>query len=164
MKYSKLLPLAFCFATSFTVQAHDVHLSVTEISQDKNDLEVTIRIFYDDLLAVFGLEAGQELPADYSNADELIESYINQHFEIKVNGLKMKLLYDESTAMMPAIWINLRILDIDTKDLKEIEITNNIFTEQFSDQLNMVNIDINQLNDSKALDSGKTSIIFKPKR
>ena len=144
------------------LSAHDIHVSVTEIYEDGNGgIELSFRIFFDDLLAAVGLEPGQELPEDYSSSDELIQDYINKKFSIKINGVVQKLEYVESIAAMPAVWISFNNSALKTESIKTIEIQNDILNDLFDDQTNMVNIEIGSKRKNFALDRKKTSAIFK---
>lgn len=139
---------------------HDVHVSVLEVTSDEDAIDVSIRIFVDDLLGVFGLVPGEELPEKYSSADELIKSYLKDHLKIKLDGKKQELTYIESNAVMPAVWIDLRIDQVNISSLSTIEIHNSVLLREFKDQLNMVNVRIGDIKESVGLDKNKSTVSF----
>ncbi|MFT7202969.1 MAG: hypothetical protein ACI8YP_001442, partial [Algoriphagus sp.] len=78
---------------------HPFFISLTEIRQNPNskNLEVAQKIFWDDLevsLSAYHRESFDILnPKDEKNLSEKIGSYLTSHFEIWVDGKKVKLNY-----------------------------------------------------------------------
>ena len=142
---------------------HNIHISVCDIStNNKEEVVVTFKIFYDDLQLAMGLKAGTELPSKYKSADLLIETFINQNVSILVNGQRVKLAYVESVSSPPAVWTDLVIKGLSPESIKSIEVVNNILLTQFKDQTNLINIDINNKKETFALNHKKRSskIVF----
>lgn len=141
-------------------EVHDFHLSVTHLTVEQNNtIELSIKVFYDDLLRAFGLEIGDELPKDYTSADELIQKFVKENLSISINNTSIQPIYKESISSSPAIWIYYDIAMI-SEDIHSIEIENNILINHFDDQVNVVNIDIDNSKKSVALDGQKTSTTF----
>jgi hypothetical protein len=137
---------------------HNIHVSVCDISTNgKEEVVVTFKIFYDDLQLAMGLRAGSELPAKFKNADQLIESFIDQNVTILVNGQRAKLSYIESISSPPAVWTDFMIKGISPKSIKSIEVINNILLTHFNDQTNVINITINNKKETFALNKKKRS-------
>lgn len=119
--------------------AHDIHVSVTEITV-KNDqsMDISLRIFFDDLLLACGLKPGEPIPDNYSSSDELIEEYVEQHFKLYRGDKRLALQYDESFTDNMAVWIELKA-EASEDDLNELTIENTILIKEFDDQLNILN-------------------------
>ena len=143
------------------VQDHDIHLSVCDIEylDSSKKVELTMKIFYDDLLAAVGLRMGEELPEDYKSADELIEKYINNYFVIEVNGVKKTLTYIDSYSYPPAVWSTLEFDQ--TEEIKEIRILNTILLDLFRDQKNLVNVSYGNKKHVVAMDHKKKEVQLK---
>ncbi len=137
---------------------HDIHVSVCDIieKEDEAQLEVSLRIFYDDLLNAVGLKMGEEIPEDYTGSDDLIEKFINKHFSISLNGEKVLLDYQESISYPPAVWTTFTIEVGDP--ILEIEVNNTILVDLFDDQVNMVNLRFNGKKKVYSLDK-KTQLL-----
>lgn len=118
---------------------HDIHVSVTdiEISTD-GKIEVVIKVFLDDLMQSMGLELGAELPDDYAGSDDLINKFLENNLEVKINGQNIAYELEDTTPSSPAIWITLIGETLDK--IETIEINNKILIDQFDDQTNMINV------------------------
>ncbi len=120
--------------------AHDIHVSVAEITvEEDNSMDISLRIFFDDLLLACGLEPGEPIPKNYSSSDELIAAYVNQHFKLYEGDTQLKLNYVESYSDNMAIWIELNA-DVSDKPMAELTIENTILLKEFDDQLNILNM------------------------
>jgi hypothetical protein len=120
------------------VEDHNIHLSKCEINEtDKNGkIELSVSIFYDDLLSAVGLTVGEELPADYNSSDDLIQAFINENLILEINGITKVLKYVDSYSYPPAVWTT---FEVDQKEeIKEFKIKNTILLNQFDDQKNIV--------------------------
>ncbi len=143
------------------IQEHDIHLSVCDIEylSSGKKVELTMKIFYDDLLEAVGLRMGEELPEDYKSADELIEKFINNHFVIIVNGEKKSLIYIDSYSYPPAVWSTLEFEQ--KEEIREVRIVNTILLELFSDQKNLVNVSYGNKKHVIAMDHKKKEVLLK---
>lgn len=140
------------------ILVHPIHVSVCDVTQKNDVVELTFKIFFDDLQTAMGLNPGEELPAKYAGADALIKDFISKNISIKVNGKKVDLQYRQSYKAMPAIWTEMYITNIKVSDLKTLEIQNDIMLSLFSDQTNMVNVNLKNYKKNFALNKKDTSI------
>ena len=85
-----------------------------------------------------GLVPGEELPENYSNADSLINLFLQKHLLLKVNDQSVVWNYIASTAANQTVWTELSISA--KKPIQSIEIINTILTKSFNDQRNLVKI------------------------
>jgi len=130
---------------------HDIHLSLCELryNETSGSFEVSIRIFIDDLEAaiekegVKGLEIGT--PKEIASADEYIASYLNEHFSIVVDNVKLKgsFLGKEMTNDYLAVWCYIEYPKVRAGENKCI-LSNNILFEVYDDQRNIMDIRMNK--------------------
>lgn len=140
---------------------HDIHVSNTEIKKTAaGDLEIIVRIFYDDLQLAMGLQPGQALPNKYRNADELIEKYLQTSLKWTFDGKVVKPRYIKSKAALPAVWVYLEVSN-PLAGAKEIRLDNRILLDQFDDQVNMVHASIDGMDYHFVLNQKDKYVIFR---
>lgn len=132
----------FC---SFLLFLHPIHLSVSEINYSEKDkaLQITSRIFIDDLEASIRKKLNQlELDILKPNAgqttDQLVSTYINDHFKVKLDSKLQKLHYLGHEIEDAAIICYIEIEKV--KKFKTIEVFNSIIQETHEDQSNLVHV------------------------
>jgi len=146
--------LVFC-STFGSVNEHDIHVSVTDIDISTNgEVEIVVKVFLDDLMLSMGLEMGAELPDNYTNSDDLINTFLENSLEIKINGEIIAYQLDDTTPSSPAVWITL--VGQTSEDIKSIEVNNEILIDQFDDQSNMINVRYEGERYSELLDRDQT--------
>jgi hypothetical protein len=124
---------------------HPIHVSVTEIeySEKNKSLQITSRIFVDDLETAIRTRTKREsldllhLPAGQT-LDQLVSTYLADHLRIKVDGKPAKINYIAHELDDAAIICYLEIENI--KKLKTLEVTDNVIHEVHNDQYNLVHI------------------------
>lgn len=126
-------------------EAHPIHVSVSEINYSEKDkaLQITSRIFIDDLeLSIRNHRKEPEMdllaPKNGLTTDLLLSEYLKDHFKIKLDGKlqKMKLLGHEVEDVAIVCYIEIE----NVKKIKAIEVFNDIITETFDDQSNLVHV------------------------
>lgn len=137
---------------------HDIHVSVCEMvyMEEDSKIEMSIKIFYDDLLNAVGLNPGEELPEDYTSSDELITAFIHKNVKIRINGEVKDLNYEASHSYPPAVWSTF-IIHQDSP-IEQISMKNTILVDLFDDQVNMVTIKVGKKRKAYSLD-GKNSLL-----
>lgn len=150
------------FSASTAELEHDIHVSVTDIDiSESGVIDVTVKVFLDDLMNSLGLEPGAELPDDYSSSDELIKKFMEDNISLVLNGGEpIVLTLEDTTPSMPAVWINMS--GKFTEQVDAIKLENKILVELFEDQSNMVNIEVEGKKYSELLDDGQTIWELKP--
>ena len=124
--------------------AHAFHTSLTEIQYNAKEksLEVTIRMFTDDLeSALTKLNNGQKvmIGGKNDNSDALLSKYIQQHFAVITPQKQRKpMQYLGKEPEGDATWVYVEIPD--GLLLKDHTIYNNLMQELFDDQTNLVNL------------------------
>jgi len=134
--------LAFC---SFLFFLHPLHVSVSEINYSEKDksLQITARIFIDDLeLSIRNQRKEPEMdllaPKNGFTTDQLLSEYLKDHFKVKLDGKpqKMKLLGHEVEDVAIVCYIEIEKV----KKTRIIDIFNDMITETFDNQSNIVHV------------------------
>jgi hypothetical protein len=127
---------------------HQFHISKTDVTYKPTEktLQITMHIFIDDLekslekQGVTKIYIGTE--KEKQEANSLIIKYLQSNFSIKLNNkaLTYDFLGKETSNDKQAIWVYLEAKNV--KDVKQIFVENKILTEIFSDQKNIVQINV----------------------
>lgn len=146
--------LFFSYAPGIATIAHsdhDIHLSLCELrfNEATGSFEVSIRIFIDDLEAAIEKEGMKGLgigtPKEIASADEYIAAYLDEHFSIAVDDVKLKgsFLGKEMTEDLLAVWCYVEYPKVKAGAHKCI-LFNNILFEVYDDQRNIMDIRMNK--------------------
>ena len=140
---------------------HDIHISVTEITEKEDHLEVVCKIFLDDLQNAMGLIPGEELPDDYKGSDDLIQRFIDSNLIVKVNDQDVKLNLKFIEPAIPAVWATFETPDLILTNQNTISVVNKIMIKLFDDQKNILKIKIKNLKEEKVFDTDYVEDQFK---
>ena len=125
---------------------HKYYISTCDIKQNSQEktLQLTFKVFTHDLersleeLHDSKLFLGtQKEPA---STNSWIESYLNKHFQLKLNGKSTQLHWVGKEIEIHDSFIYLEIRDVE--EVKSIEVSNDILVETFPEQQNIVNMEI----------------------
>ena len=159
----KLLLFNILFLFS-AFEMHQYHVSKTDVTfkPTEKTLQITMHIFIDDLEHAFEKQGQSKLflstEKEKKDANSLIVKYIQSNFLIKLNNKPV--VYDfigkETSNDKQALWVYLEVKNV--KDVKNMLIENKILTEAFSDQKNIVQINVPSKKQGYfLLDKSKTS-------
>jgi hypothetical protein len=143
---------------------HPFYVSVTTIEQskDKNAMEITSRIFYDDLEAAlkndFGVKVDLKNAAQSSKNNELIKKYFEKNFLVKINETPVKVEYLGFTLENEAAWCFLEIRN--SGSVKKIEVINRILYDSFKEQINIFHVSVNGKKKSTKLQNPENRTFF----
>ncbi|MGI9547575.1 MAG: DUF6702 family protein [Flavobacteriaceae bacterium] len=143
-KFLLLLLLPIIFAAT----VHKFYVSVTEMQYDEEEksFQITSRIFIDDLEAVihqrYDVKTQLATSKEDSRTDELIGKYLGSKFVVKINGKKRAFTYLGKEYRDDLVVCYMEIPDINLADIKSIEIKNDVLTELFEEQQNVVHLKI----------------------
>jgi hypothetical protein len=151
---------------SFFLFPHPLHISVSEINYSPKDkaIQITTRIFLDDLeLSIRNQRKEPEMdllaPKNGLTTDQLVSEYLTDHFKIKLDGKpqKMKLLGHEVEDVAIVCYIEIE----NVKKVKVIEVFNDIITETFDNQSNLIHVTFQGPVKSARLQRDKPLELFK---
>lgn len=129
---------------SGTIPAHKFYVSLTEIrfNSQSERFEISMRIFPDDLDRALELRSG--IPTHLATrleppqADSLLELYLFEHFNLKVNGEVLSLTYLGKEPEADVFWCYFESEQVGRP--VEIFVHNDILTGIFEDQVNIVQV------------------------
>ena len=125
---------------------HPIHVSVTEIEFDENEkeLEITSRIFIDDLERAIQLHQQnkdfQLLLKAENELDEAIRPYLQKHFSVSLDGKLQKLNYLGHELEDDVLIAYIQVKPV--KKWKTIEVLNDAIMEVYDDQSNLVHVTV----------------------
>jgi len=141
-----VFPISFLSALCLTGAAlvHPMHVSVTEIEMDEKDtrLEIMMRVFIDDLEMTLK-ENFKDPSLDILNpakmtVDQMMTPYLGTHFKIMLDNKIQVIKYLGHEKDNEAFIFYLEVNKV--KKWKTIQVQNDIITEFYSDQSNLVHV------------------------
>lgn len=144
MTYSMKKILTFCFFLLFTGLSysldHKFYVSLTEITfnDENNRLEISSKVFYDDLQNAILVEDGYKIDDPLTEHKQQIEQYLSRHFSVKVNGVNIPLKMIGVETEIDAVWCYLESEPL-ANSIEELEVFNNVFVDLFPTQSNIIN-------------------------
>ncbi len=157
-----LLFISFLLLCSF--EMHQFHISKTDVTfkPTEKTLQITMHIFIDDLEKSLEKQGQTKLyigtEKETKEANSLIIKYLQNNFFVKLNNkpITYDFLGKETSNDKQAIWVYLEVKNV--KDVKNMFVENKILTETYSDQKNIVQINIPSKKQGYfLLDKNKTS-------
>ena len=149
----------------FTTDAdHAFHLSKTDIvfQPKEKTLQITMHLFIDDLELALEKQGKTSLMVgtekEKSGVNDLITNYLQQNFNISVNGKKTPVVFlgKETTSDRQALWLYFEVKNL--KNINALTVENKILTEVHADQKNMVQVIVpTKKAQSFVLQKGKTT-------
>ncbi len=146
LKKSLVLLLLPLFA--FTV-VHKFYVSVTNVSYSEKDkaIQITSRIFIDDITEVmkerYEFEAQLATESESKMADSYIEKYLKTKFLVYTNGEQMQYNFLGKKYDNDVMICYLEIPGIEIEKVKSIKVQNELLTDLFDEQQNVVHFKIN---------------------
>lgn len=146
-----LLGVLGLFGLSFM---QDFHASTTKVDYENGSLKLTAKFFTTDLEKAVGASVNSK-----DAFDSKAKAYTSSKLTVKVNGTNIPLTYVGSQTNDKSTRLYLKADNV--RDIKELDVTNSMLIETFSDQQNLVTFDVNGVRKSftakKGNDSGKVS-------
>ena len=135
--------LILCSLLNWT-EIHDLHLSnsLVQYKSDENALQITIKIFADDLELAILNNYGEDLKLFSDNespiSDELIRKYLEQNLIFTVDDelLAYDYIGKEMSEDLSSVWCYLEYENLALPGTIQLE--NRILIDQYDDQRNMV--------------------------
>lgn len=133
----------FMFFLGWKVLFHPFYLSLTEIRYNNTNqsLEIAQKIFWDDLEVALGNKNKTKVdflnPKNKADLEKMVQAYLLEKNEIKVNGQTAKLSYLGFEIEEDAAWFYMEATNIPLP--KKVEIKSDILIESFESQQNIIN-------------------------
>ena len=128
--------------------AHDFHVSVTnaEYKEDVQELQISIKVFTDDLEDALSSETGARFSLKEAGKnkeqDSVLSNYIQAKFQVLEDQEPLPMTYIGHEIELDICFIYMLVSDFPVE--KELEIRNIIFFDRFEDQSNIVNIRVHE--------------------
>ena len=128
--------------------AHKFYVSVTHIdyNEEEKAFQITSRIFIDDLESVLNsryevdLQLATDLEAD--DAASYIGKYLSSKISVEINGTTAEITFLGKEYRNDIVLCYLEITGVDASEINSIVIENNVLTEVFEEQQNVVHLKI----------------------
>jgi len=137
----------FFQAILFSFCLHPIHVSVTEIEFDEKEksLEIMMRVFADDLEDAMRKHLNQPdldiiAPKNGLTVDQMISGYLHDRFKIYLDNKSQKPGYLGHEREADTFVFYVEVTNV--RKWKTIQIQNNILTEIFDDQSNLVHVTV----------------------
>ena len=140
-----LLPMVLFLMVSFAT-AHKFYVSVTNINYSEDDaaFQITSRIFIDDLDKLlkerYGIEAKLATPNESKVADEYIEKYFRTKFLVELDGEPANYTFLGKRYDTDVVICYLEISNVNLSETKTMSVQNEILTDLFDEQKNIVHV------------------------
>ena len=150
---------------AFTV-AHKFYVSVTNVNYSEKDaaLQITSRIFIDDfenaLQERFGFKAELATKNESKEADAFIEKYLRAKFAVAVNGKNASYTFIGKEYDVDVMICYIEVPGVDLAKTTSIQIENEILTDIFDEQQNIVHFKIDGRKKSFVLLKSDTKGMF----
>ncbi|WP_422350454.1 DUF6702 family protein [Flagellimonas sp.] len=130
---------------SFTT-AHKFYLSVTNVvySEENASFQITTRIFIDDLDDVleerYGIKAELATKNEAPVADTYIEKYLRAKFAMALNDEIVPYTFLGKAYDNDVVICYMELENVDISNLKSVSIQNEVLTDLFEEQQNVVHV------------------------
>ena len=129
---------------------HPWYISITnmDVDEQKGDIVLRINLFVDELEVVlhnkYNIDGWLGTAAEHSDSRRLLMEYVNERLSVTVNnGEKIELVTDSITFNKEEeAMLYFYMRGIAKQAIRRIEVDNRLLTEFFSNQTNLVYIDV----------------------
>ena len=132
-----LLPL-------FSFNLHKIHVSLTNIvyKKESKTLQITTRVFIDDIENAINKKYGLKLEFDTeketSETDKYLKKYFEENLKITIDNQEITLSYLGKEYDEDIVYVYFEMENI--PDFKQIEVKNTVLFDLFDDQQNIIKI------------------------
>lgn len=155
------LLLILCLIT-ISVFAHPFYVSISTVDYDSKNkrIEISCRIFYDDLEVALKKQLKQKVdvinPKNKAEADSAISKYIQANFNLLVDGKAKKLKFVGYEVEEDVAWCYFETPQ--SNPIRTITIVNQLLYQDFKSQSNILHVTIDGKRQSTKLDHPKRSV------
>ncbi len=147
MNKIKLSLLVVLFALSSAFTFHKFYVGVFQIDyfKEKKAVQITARLFIDDLEKALHNKHNKHFyittKDEIAEANSCIAKYLEEKLKIKINNKiqSIQFLTKEQEENIVICYLKINFKD----NIKDLEITNNVLSDVFNEQQNLVHLNIN---------------------
>ncbi|MCL9808023.1 DUF6702 family protein [Flavobacterium luminosum] len=150
--------------SSFSIHKFYVSIYQIDYAQEKKMLQITSRIFVDDLNTILKIKYNQTTnlgePNESPNDIVLLKKYLSENFSIRVNGQTktVNLANKEMEGNVLICYYNVK----DISKIKTLEIQNSVLHDFAGDQQNIIHTNLYGKKQSFLLTPGNAKALLKP--
>jgi hypothetical protein len=137
--------LYICALSFFAGSAHPLKMSVCDVKcpVGQERLLLKFKFFWDDLEATLEKKTGRDLTLTQPSParDQLLATFINQHFQLKINGLSVKPRLFRCEVQDVLLVVECLGEGFRSAPAYSVELNNDILLDVFPDQYNLVRFD-----------------------
>ncbi len=139
-----ILLVGVFFVVGVRAESHPFYLSLCKVDYNisNHSLEISLKIFADDLLSVLENKEATRLylgeDKENPKTDEYILNYLKNSLNFSVDGKKMEYTFIGKEMESNAVWIYMEIQDV--ASLHKIEVDCNLLTDVFVEQNNIIQV------------------------
>ena len=164
MKFKKIIFILLVLPLfAFTMHKYYVSLCEIEFIKEKQSIQITLGVFIEDIEVSLNKNSGKRLnlasKTEAENVDYYYKNYLNKHLQFSVNGKNHQYKYIGKEYDGDIARFYLEITDI--KELKSIEVINNVLTDDFGEQKNIVKIKVKDFNKTFYLNKSNDKSLLK---
>lgn len=154
----------FLLLLSFSVHKFFVSVNQIDFNQSKNRIEITNRIFIDDLNASLNANVSDKFEIENttlaSDSFKILQAYMDKNLIVKINK-KHKQLSIKNFEIEGDVFV-IYLIIYNVSNVKSLEIENNLLFDMIHSQQHILHFNINGKKTSKLLDfeSRKTMLNF----
>ncbi|NMM46840.1 DUF6702 family protein [Marinigracilibium pacificum] len=143
---------------------HPFHVSVTDIvhNKDEKSLQITSRVFLDDLELALNDLTGQTLDvivlSKNGELDKILKPYFLKNFKLKVDDENTSLSYLGSQIDQDALMVFIEVNNVEL--VSKLYVSNTLIFEKYDDQSNIVHFNYNGKVTSERLHADKPFVVF----
>jgi hypothetical protein len=129
-------------ATSPSAAAHKFHASFTRIERnaETKSIEITVRVFADDLEAILSRREKRRIQADQiPDAEKVVGGYVRERLQVRDgDGAEISLSWVGMEVKVDSVWIYVE--GKSPGGLQASTVVNTLFFDLFDDQVNTVSV------------------------
>lgn len=143
---------------------HPFYIAVTEINLNPSDktLEISCKMFAEDLEQIlekdFKTQLDMSSDKDKSKFDSYIQSYVNGHLSVVVDGKPVSLSYIGFEKEKESAYCYFQVEKVSS--VKKLDITNSLLQDFTTEQINIIHATVNGKRQSTKLDYPDKSASF----
>jgi hypothetical protein len=148
----------------FGAYSHPLYISVTEVSHNAKDriLEVSCKVFTNDLETVLEKMSGGRVDlsaaATKAATDKLIDTYVEKHLRLKVDGKPVQLHFVGSEQENDGTWSYFQVNDVSS--VKRVDVVDELLYDSFNQQINILHVTVGGQRKSFRLDYPESGTAF----
>lgn len=133
----------FLLVCALPARAHDFHASLAEVewNADARKIEVSLRLFPDDVEKALSRIHRRDIRIESAGSEEALARYVNSRFIFSGGTHRSRFKVVGTETRVDSMWLFLES-GWSGGPLDEARVENSLLTELFTDQVNLVNLQL----------------------